>query len=224
MRKGLTCLTKRKAHPADAAFRKRILRDKDMFSDDSLLFPMERLTTERLILRRMDMNDARDIFEYGRDREVARHVLWDAYISIAEARAYVRCMQRKYRLGEPASWCIELKGSGRVIGTIGYMWYNRDHNSAEVGYSLARDQWNKGIMTEALEEVLRYSFEEMQIHRVEAQHETDNPASGKVMLKCGMQHEGTLRGRLLNKGRYVDVDIYSILRDEYRRRAYSSRT
>ena len=121
MRKGLTCLTKRKAHPADAVFRKRMLRDKDMFSDDSLLFPMERLTTERLILRRMDMNDARDIFEYGRDREVARHVLWDAYISIAEARAYVRCMQRKYRLGEPASWCIELKGSGRVIGTIGYM-------------------------------------------------------------------------------------------------------
>ncbi len=224
MRKGLTCVTKRKAHPADAAFRKRILRDKDMFSDDSLLFPMERLTTERLILRRMDMNDARDIFEYGRDREVARHVLWDAYISIAEARAYVRCMQRKYRMGEPASWCIELKGSGRVVGTIGYMWYNRDHNSAEVGYSLARDQWNKGIMTEALEEVLRYSFEEMQIHRVEAQHETDNPASGKVMLKCGMQHEGTLRGRLLNKGRYVDVDIYSILRDEYRRRAYGSRT
>ena len=224
MRKGLTCVTKRKAHPAEAAFRKRMLRDKDMFSDDSLLFPMERLTTERLILRRMDMNDARDIFEYGRDREVARHVLWDAYISIAEARAYVRCMQRKYRMGEPASWCIELKGSGRVIGTIGYMWYNRDHNSAEVGYSLARDQWNKGIMTEALEEVLRYSFEEMQIHRVEAQHETDNPASGKVMLKCGMQHEGTLRGRLLNKGRYVDVDIYSILRDEYRRRAYGSRT
>ena len=224
MRKGLACITKRKAHPADAAFKKRMLGDKNMFSDDSLLFPMERLTTERLILRRMDMNDARDIFEYGRDREVARHVLWDAYISIAEARAYVRCMQRKYRIGDPASWCIELKGSGRVIGTIGYMWYNRDHNSAEVGYSLARDQWNKGIMTEALEEVIRYSFEELQIHRIEAQHETDNPASGKVMLKCGMQHEGTLRGRLLNKGRYVDVDIYSILRDEYRRRAYGSRT
>ena len=194
-----------------------------MFSDDTMLFPMERLTTERLILRRMDMNDARDIFEYGRDREVARHVLWDAYISVTEARAYVRCMQRKYRLGDPASWCIELKGTGRVIGTIGYMWYNRDHNSAEVGYSLARDQWNKGIMTEALHEVLRYSFEEMQIHRVEAQHEVDNPASGKVMLKCGMRHEGTLRGRLLNKGRYVDVDVYAILREDYRRLSYGSR-
>ncbi len=188
-----------------------------MFADDTLLFPMERLTTERLIIRRMEMDDARDIFEYGRDRQVARHVLWDAYISIAEARAYVRCMQRKYRLGEPASWCIELKETGRVIGTIGYMWYQRDHNAAEVGYSLARDMWNKGIMTEALERVIQYSFEDMMMHRVEAQHEVDNPASGAVMKKCGMRHEGTLRGRLMNKGRYVDVDLYAILREDYLR-------
>ncbi len=188
-----------------------------MFSDDAILFPMERLTTERLVLRRMDMSDAQDIFDYGRDREVARHVLWDAYRSVSEARAYVRSMQRKYRLGEAASWCIELKGTGRVVGTIGYMWYQQDHAAAEVGYSLARDQWNKGIMTEALERVLQYSFEDMQMHRVEAQHETDNPASGAVMKKCGMQHEGTLRGRLFNKGRYVDVDLYAILREDYRR-------
>ena len=195
-----------------------------MFADDTLLFPMEQLETPRLIIRRMNMDDARDIFEYGRDRMVARHVLWDAYVSISEARAYVRVMQRRYRLGEPASWCIELKKTGRVIGTIGYMWYQRDHASAEVGYSLARDQWNKGIMTEALERVLQYSFEELNMHRVEAQHEVDNPASGAVMRKCGMQHEGRLRGRLMNKGRYVDVDVYGILREDYRKLAYGSHT
>ena len=195
-----------------------------MFADDAILFPMERLTTERLILRRMDMNDAKDLFEYGRDREVARHVLWSAYVSVAEARAYVRAMQRKYRMGEPASWCIELKETGRVIGTIGYMWHQQDHGSAEVGYSLARDQWNKGIMTEALERVIRYSFDDMQLHRIEAQHEVDNPASGAVMRKCGMKHEGTLRGRLFNKGRYVDVDLYSILREDYRQMLKASTT
>ena len=195
-----------------------------MFADDTLLFPMERLVTPRLIIRRMDMEDARDIFEYGRDRLVARHVLWDAYVSLSEARAYVRCMQRKYRLGEPASWCIELKETGRVIGTIGYMWYQRDHNAAEVGYSLARDQWNKGIMTEALDRVLRYSFEDLHMHRIEAQHEVDNPASGAVMRKCGMQHEGCLRGRLMNKGRYVDVDLYAILREDYVRLTRAVRT
>lgn len=200
-----------------------------MFSDDTMFFPMERLTTGRLILRRMEMSDAQDLFSYGQDREVARHVLWEAYRHVSEARAYVRCMQRKYRMGEPASWCIELKGTGRVIGTIGYMWYQREHNSTEVGYSLARDQWNKGIMTEALERVIQYTFEDLHIHRIEAQHEVNNPASGRVMIKCGMKHEGRLRGRLMNKGRYVDVDLYAILKEEYRRpggiwRAYQHET
>ena len=61
------------------------------------------------------------------------------------------------------------------------------------------------------------AFRELGLHRVEAQHETDNPASGRVMQKCGMRREGTLRGRILNKGRYVDVDLYAILREDWSR-------
>ena len=185
-----------------------------MFSEMPI-FPMERLETERLILRRMDMHDARDMFDYSRDKEVALHVLWDAHTNISESRADIKCMMRKYRLGDPASWGILRKDQDRLIGTIGYMWYQPENNAAELGYSLARDCWNQGFMTEALSEVLRYSFENMGMNRVEAQHETDNPASGAVMRKCGMTHEGTLRSHLYNKGRYVDVEVYSILRSEY---------
>ena len=173
------------------------------------------LETPRLILRRLEMRDASDIFDYGRDPQVAQHVLWDAYTSVSEARSYIRYMQRKYRAGEPCSWGIEEKATGRIVGTIGYMWYQRDNNACEVGYSLARRLWNRGLMTEALNAVLRYSFEELAIHRVEAQHETDNGASGAVMRKCGMLKEGTLRGRLYNKGKYVDVDLYGMLREDY---------
>ncbi len=70
-------------------------------------------------------------------------------------------------------------------------------------------------MTEALQAVLDYTFRELGFNRVEAQHEIDNPASGAVMRHCGMQKEGTLRSRLYNKGKYVDVDLYSVLRREY---------
>lgn len=173
------------------------------------------LKTERLILRKMTMRDAEDLYEYGKDPEVARHVLWDAYRSVSEARGYVRYSLRKYRMGDPASWCIEFKEEQKVIGTIGFMWFQRENNAAEVGYSLSRKYWNRGIMTEALNEVIRYGFCEARLHRIEAQHEVSNPASGAVMRKCGMRLEGTLRGRLYNKGRYVDVDLYSILREEY---------
>ena len=185
--------------------------------DDCLFDDMPRLETPRLILRRLEMRDAPDLFDYSRDPQVAKHVLWDAQTSVSEARAYVRYMLRRYRAGEPASWGIEEKETGRVVGTIGYMWYQRDNNACEVGYSLARSRWNRGYMTEALAEVLRFSFEELGVHRVEAQHEVENAASGAVMRKCGMRKEGTLRGRLYNKGRYVDVDLYAMLREDYAR-------
>ena len=185
--------------------------------DDCLFDDMPRLETPRLILRRLEMRDAPDLFDYSRDPQVAKHVLWDAQTSVSEARAYVRYMLRRYRAGEPSSWGIEEKETGRVVGTIGYMWYQRDNNACEVGYSLARRRWNRGYMTEALAEVLRFSFEELGVHRVEAQHEVENAASGAVMRKCGMRKEGTLRGRLYNKGRYVDVDLYAMLREDYAR-------
>ena len=183
--------------------------------DIGIFDEMPALETPRLTLRKLEMRDAQDIFDYGRDPQVARHVLWDAYTSVSETRGYVRYMIRKYRAGEPSSWGIVEKETGRVVGTIGYMWYQKDNNACEVGYSLARRCWNRGYMTEALAAVLQYSFETLSVHRVEAQHEVDNGASGAVMRKCGMRKEGTLRGRLLNKGKYVDVDLYAILREDY---------
>ena len=90
---------------------------------------MPALETPRLTLRRLEMRDAPDIFDYGRDPLVAKHVLWDAYTSVGEARGYVRYMIRKYRAGEPSSWGIVEKETGRVVGTIGYMWYQRDNNA-----------------------------------------------------------------------------------------------
>ena len=173
------------------------------------------LETQRLRLRKLTMRDAQDIFDYSRDPLVAKHVLWDAHRTIGESRAYLRYMLRKYRMGEPASWGIEFKATGRIIGTIGYMWIQTDHAAAEVGYSLSRGYWGQGIMTEALGAVIEYAFTALHLNRVEAIHEIDNPASGAVMRKCGMQLEGRLRQKLRNKGQYVDVDLYAILRSDF---------
>ena len=179
------------------------------------LFSMPTLETKRLILRRMTMKDAQDIFEYSKDPEVARHVLWDAQKDLSEAKEYCRFMMRRYRQDQPSSWGIIHKASGRLVGTIGYMEYREDHGSVEVGYSLARSLWNGGYMTEALSRVIAHTFETMDINRIEAQHELTNPSSGRVMEKCGMKKEGVLRQRLYNKGKYVDVALYAILHSDY---------
>ena len=186
-----------------------------MIYTDSYTY-MPDLTTPRLLLRRLAMRDAADIYHYSRDTEVARHVLWEAHRSIGDSRAYLRYMLRRYRNHEPASWGIEYTQTGEIIGTIGFMWIQSDNSAAEVGYSLSRDYWNRGLMTEALKAVIAHGFGSMNLNRIEAQHETTNPASGAVMRKCGMTKEGTLRQRLYNKGRYVDVDLYAILRSDWK--------
>lgn len=192
-----------------------------LFPQEDFLQPREafarlpRLETPRLLLRPMTMRDAPDVFDYSRDPEVARYVLWSAHRSLGESRAYLRYVLKQYREGQPSSWGIVLKSTGRLVGTIGYMAYSSENSTVEVGYSLARSLWNHGLMTEALAAVLAFSFERMRIHRVEAQHDANNPASGRVMLKCGMRYEGRLRGRVYNKGRFIDVDLYAMLHEDW---------
>lgn len=172
---------------------------------------LPRLETERLILRSLTMRDAQDLFSYSKDPDVARYVLWDAHESIAQTRAYLRFILRQYRNGDPSSYGIVLKETGKVIGTIGFMWFNDESRSAEIGYSLSHDYWNRGLMTEAVKAVLEMGFSTLHLNRIEAQHDTRNPASGSVMRHCGMTKEGTLRQRIYNKGRYIDVDVYAIV-------------
>ena len=179
------------------------------------MFSMPTLETKRLVLRRIAMRDAKDIFAYSKDPEVARHVLWSAQKDESEARDYCRFMMKRYRCDQPSSWGIIEKATNRLVGTIGYMDHNEDNATVEVGYSLAHWLWNGGYMTEALTRVIEYTFEAMDINRIEAQHELENPSSGRVMEKCGMKKEGELRQRLYNKGRYVDVALYAILKEDY---------
>lgn len=190
-------------------------RESDSDSYGFIFGHLPSLATPRLILRPMEMRDAPDIYLYSKDPQVAEHVLWEPHESIHQTRSYIRYVHRQYRNGEPSSFCIEEKASGRVIGTIGFMWLHPENRSCEVGYSLSRAYWNRGYMTEALRAVIDFGFRRLKVNRIEAQHETDNPASGRVMEKAGMRREGVLRSRLFNKTRFVDVALYAILRADW---------
>ena len=173
------------------------------------------IVTDRLTIRPVRMTDAQDIYDYSRDPEVARHVLWDAHRSIHQTRAYIRYLLRQYRNAAPGTFVIALKDTGKVVGTIGFMWVQPENRSAEIGYSLSRAYWNRGIMSEALAAVLRFGFEKLNLNRIEAQYECDNPASGRVMQNAGMRFEGTLRQRIYNKGRFADVNLCAAIRQDF---------
>ena len=181
------------------------------------------LETERLILRPVRKSDAGDLYCYACDAEVARYVLWRKHESIRDSREQIRCLLRQYRRGQPGSWAIEEKKSGKMIGTIGFMWVSPQNRSAECGYSLSRAYWNRGLMTEALTALIRFGFETIGLSRIEAQHDVQNPSSGRVMQKCGMTREGVLRGRVINKGVPADTAVYSILSSEYGLQKHAAR-
>jgi len=173
------------------------------------------LQTADLILRKPARKDAKDIFRYASDPEVARYVLWEPHRSLAETRSFVRFLQSRIRAGYPSSWVVQLKSGGPVIGTIGFIWYSDENRSAELGYSFSREYWNRGFASQALKSVIDASFRSLPLNRIEAQHDVRNPASGRVMEKCGLRQEGILRNRILNKGEYADVALYAILRADW---------
>ena len=184
-------------------------------SPAAFFYRLPTLETEDLILRKPAMKDAEDIFRYASDPEVARYVLWEPHRSLSETRSFVRYLRSRIRAGCPSSWVVVLKETGTVIGTIGFIWYSSENRSAELGYSFSREHWNRGYATQALKAVIASVFRSLPVNRLEAQHDVRNPASGRVMEKCGLRQEGILRDRIMNKGEYVDVALYAILRSEW---------
>ncbi|MBR4457799.1 MAG: GNAT family N-acetyltransferase [Clostridia bacterium] len=173
------------------------------------------LETPRLLLRCARTGDAADIFRYAGDPEIDRYVLWEAHRTISDSRAMIRALIRQYHTCQPATYVIEERKTGRVIGTIGFTDYRPEIKTAELGYSLARTKWNMGYATEALGAMLALCFDRMRLHRAEAVHDVRNPASGRVMQKCGMRCEGTIRSRVFNKGEWCDVALWAMTEDDW---------
>ena len=186
-----------------------------MMSPPAFFYRLPVLETEDLVLRKPAMKDAKDIFAYASDPEVSRYVLWEPHRSIGETRSFIRYLRSLSRSGCPTSWAVTLKETGKVIGTMGFIWYSDVNRSAELGYSFSREYWNHGYATQALKAVVDASFRCLPVNRLEAQHDVRNPASGRVMEKCGLRQEGVLRDRILNKGEFVDVALYALLRSDW---------
>ena len=173
------------------------------------------LETEDLLLRKPAMKDAKDIYRYASDPEVARYVLWEPHRSLSETRSFIRFLRSRIRAGYHSSWVVTLRETGTVIGTIGFIWYSDENRSAELGYSFSREYWNRGYATQALRAVIGAVFRSLPVNRLEAQHDIRNPASGRVMEKSGLRQEGILRDRIVNKGEYVSTALYAILRSDW---------
>ena len=151
------------------------------------------LKTDRLILRKITLEDLDDMFEYASDEEVAQYVTWPAHKTISDTKNFIENILDKYQKKQIAPWGIELKDNGKFVGTIGFISWQTKSNCAEIGYALSKKYWGKGLVTEATKEIMTFGFNKMDLVRIQAKCISDNIASSKVMKKNGMVLEGTMR-------------------------------
>jgi ribosomal-protein-alanine N-acetyltransferase len=176
------------------------------------------LETDRLVLRKMTLDDAEAIFAYASEHEVSRYTLWETHRSIEDSRAFLELVIQKYESGGEPDWGIVYKGDHRFVGACGLVDWEAEHARAEVGFVLSREYWGRGLMPEAVRAMFSFGFERMNLNRVEARCIVENAASARVMEKAGMAYEGTLRQREYIKGAYRDIKLYAILKEEFRER------
>ncbi|WP_342543005.1 GNAT family N-acetyltransferase [Paenisporosarcina sp. FSL H8-0542] len=175
------------------------------------------LETERLILRRLVIEDAQSFFTHWMsDERVTDNLIKGAHKSIKESVERVTNIVNEYEEQEFCYWGIELKATGDLIGAIDFYHFDLGTENCEVGFTLGYDWWNQGYGTESLKAVMEFGFRHMNIHKISAAHNSDNPASGKIMQKVGMKQEGSIRHMIRNaKNQYKDCAIYGILQEEY---------
>jgi len=175
---------------------------------------LPQLQTERLLLRRMLVSDADDMYAYAKRTDVTKYLTWNPHPDRDYTVEYLQYLATRYRVGDFYDWGVTLRDSGRLVGTCGFTSFDFPHNSAQVGYVLNPEYWGQGIIAEALQAVIRFGFHELELHRIEAFYMDGNARSRRVMEKVGMTYEGTRRGAMYIKGKYRDIGVYAVLRDD----------
>lgn len=175
------------------------------------------LQTPRLILRRFSIEDAPAVYRnWTSDPEVTKYLTWPVHKSVVLTGKVMKDWIQQYDNPDSYQWAITVRENGNEpIGSIAVTKIDNENSIIQVGYCIGRKWWNHGITSEALSAVIRYLFTVVGVNRIEARHDPRNPNSGKVMLKCGMTYEGTLRQAGQNNQGRCDASMYAILSSEF---------
>ena len=173
--------------------------------------PFPLLETARLQLRCISEKDAAEMFFLKSNKEVLKYLDRDAFVSKTEALTFIKLILSKLQNNESVSWAITYKDSGKMIGTIEYWRFIKEHFRAEVGYMLHPDEWGKGIMKEALGKVIQYAFKEIGLHSIEANINPGNAASAALLESKGFVKEAYFRENYYHSGNFTDSVIYSLV-------------
>lgn len=177
--------------------------------------PIPTLDAGELVLRPMTIDDAPEVQRLAGDRAIAEMTLRIPHpYEDGMAEQWIATHGESFDKGEGLVLGVTCKDGGALVGTVGLTDIAPRHQ-AELGYWIGVPWWNRGYCTRAALALLNYAFHELGLVRVHASHLARNPASGRVMRKIGMHHEGRRRQHVLKWDRLEDLELYGILKTEF---------
>lgn len=176
----------------------------------------EELNTGRLLLRRFTLKDADAVFtNYASEDEVTKYLRWKPHKNVFETESLLSDWIDRYSDNTFYNWAIVIRESDELIGSITVVGLDEKTSKFHIGYCIGSSYWHRGYTSEAFSEVIDFLFTKVGAKRIESQHDPLNINSGKVMQKCGLKYEGTLRKADWNNTGIVDAAIYAILKEDY---------
>ncbi|RII35522.1 N-acetyltransferase [Clostridium chromiireducens] len=175
-----------------------------------------KIETERLILRKFGYTDDKEMLKYWiSDPKVQSLYCEPVYSTKQEVKELLDKYIGSYDKDNYYRWAIILKETNECIGQIAYFSVDDNNHFAEIEYCIGSLFQRRGYATEATKAVIKFGFDKINLHKVQICHKSINFASRKVIEKCGLVYEGTLRDFFYEDGQYVDRLYYSILKDEF---------
>ncbi|WP_010233495.1 GNAT family N-acetyltransferase [Clostridium arbusti] len=173
------------------------------------------IKTDKIILRELNFNDIRDMFEIFSNEEVMRYYDVLPHKNIEDTERLFFTYANDYKDHKSIRWGIINIENNKLIGTCGF--YNFDYKStrAEIGYELNKAYWKQGFMHKALNEIIKLGFENSHLKRIEAIVHNENKSSKMILERLAFKHEGCLRKRFYFNGEFRDENYFGLLKDEW---------
>ena len=179
--------------------------------DKSIFKSFPEFESERLLFRKFLLSDAKDLLLIRSNDDVMRFMDVDRFESISDAEKLINSIEEAYKKQEGITWAIIEKHSNSFVGYFGFFRIIPEHCRAEIGYALKPEYWGKGYMYETINCVVKFGFENMKLHSVEANVNPLNERSKKVLERIGFKKEAYFRENYLFNGEFLDSIIYSLL-------------
>jgi RimJ/RimL family protein N-acetyltransferase len=167
--------------------------------------------SERLFFRKIMLSDSKVLFNIRTNEDVMKFMDTDPLKSISDCEKLIKSVEESFEKRAGISWGIIEKSSNDFIGYFGYWKMIPEHCRAEIGYALSPGHWGNGYMIETLKAMIKFGFNEINLHSIEANVNPNNKSSRKALEKIGFKKEAYFRENFLFNNKFGDSVIYSLL-------------